>query len=50
MREIKMLYYGKVLTFQIVYECPDYIFCECREEPKARGFYTRKYIDANKQQ
>jgi hypothetical protein len=47
MKEIKMMFQGHIQKFQITYECPAYIFCECREKPEARGFFTRKYIQTN---
>lgn len=49
MKQIKMLFNGKIETFTIIYECDTYIFCECRENPAARGFFTSDYINKNKQ-
>lgn len=48
MKEIKMIFNGKTETFQVTYECTEYIFCECRSNPAARGFFTAKYVNQNK--
>lgn len=47
MKEIKMQFGVKVLTFQVSFECKEYIFAECKENPAARGFFTSDYIFAN---
>lgn len=49
MTEIKMVFNGKVEIFQITYACKEYVFCECKTNPAARGFYTEKYVTQNKQ-
>lgn len=46
-RKIKMQFQGKQYTFEVYYECPSYIFCECPEYPSARGFFTSGYVQAN---
>lgn len=48
MKEIIMRFQGRTLKFQVTYECPTYIFCECPLEPAARGFFTTGYVIANK--
>lgn len=47
-QEIKMMFQGKVETFQIMYECATYKFCECKSNPAARGFFTTSYFILNK--
>lgn len=47
MKEITMLFNGKPIRFQVIYEEPAYIFCDSKEVPAARGFYTRAYITQN---
>lgn len=49
MKQIKMLFQGKVETFRVSYECTEYIFCECDLNPSARGFFTKEYVERNKQ-
>jgi len=44
---IKMKFNGKELTFNVTYQCPEYVFCECPAEPSARGFFTQKYLSEN---
>lgn len=44
---IKMRFQGKLLTFQVTYQCPEYLFCECNENPAARGFFTMGYVKEN---
>lgn len=48
MKQIRMNFQGKTLDFQVTYECETYIFCECKAEPSARGFFTKEYITKNK--
>lgn len=47
MKEIKMNYQGRILTFQVGAVGDVYIFCECKQEPAARGFFTNKYVQEN---
>lgn len=47
MKEIKMIFQGNVETFQVTYQCPDYIFCECSTNPAGRGFFTTGYVKNN---
>ena len=51
MKEIKMFYQGKPLTFQVIDKGNegkgDYYFCECEMNPAARGFFTQAYINDN---
>jgi hypothetical protein len=49
MREIKMLFNGKTEIFQVTYECLQYVFCECKSNPSARGFFSRVYLNKNQQ-
>lgn len=49
MKQLQMLFQGAVLTFQVTYQCPDYIFCECPTKPECRGFFTTQYVSKNKQ-
>ncbi len=39
MKQITMNYQGKQEIFQV--------FCECKTNPAARGFFTRGFIDQN---
>lgn len=48
MKEIQMKFQGAVETFQITYQCADYVFCECKTNPSARGFFTTQYLQNNK--
>ncbi len=48
MKKIKLAFQGKVVQFEITYECKEYIFCECPSDPAKRGFFTRAYINDNK--
>lgn len=38
---------GIVETFAVMYECSEYIFCECVKHPALKGFYTANYIKLN---
>lgn len=48
MKEVKleMMVTGgwKTFTFQMTFECNGYAFCECKEAPERRGFFTRQYL------
>lgn len=48
MKEMQMLFNGKVLNFQITFSCKEYVFAECKDNPSARGFFTADFIKQNK--
>jgi hypothetical protein len=48
MKEIKMTVNGRVETFRVIYQCDQYIFCECDKHPALRGFYTTEFVASNK--
>lgn len=38
----------KAFTFQVIYKCETYCFCECRDNASLRGFFTRQFVETNK--
>lgn len=50
MKQIRLkLPNGKIETFQVTYQCKEYIFCECLTDPAARGFFTTAFVNNNQQ-
>ena len=48
MEKITMSFQGKPQKFEVTFRCKEYIFCECKQNPAARGFFTAKYEAENK--